>query len=129
MLLGIDTTGAAGDHGHGVPAPTTTTSPSAATAAPKSKTVKTTLIAVERTVLTLLSVAVSILIPEFASIMAVLGSTFSFLLCIIGPVSAKIALAGGLRRCGLGDGVLLVVSVGMAVWGTICAFESAAPVP
>ncbi|TFK94290.1 hypothetical protein K466DRAFT_476675 [Polyporus arcularius HHB13444] len=124
MFLGIDTAGASGDHGHGVPAPT-----SSIAAAPKSKSLKTTLIAVERTVLTLLSVAVSILIPEFASIMAVLGSTFSFLLCIIGPVSAKIALTGGLRRCGLWDGGLLVVSIGMAVWGTICAFQSAAPVP
>ncbi len=124
MFLGIDTAGASGDHGHGVPAPT-----SSIAAAPKSKSLKTTLIAVERTVLTLLSVAVSILIPEFASIMAVLGSTFSFLLCIIGPVSAKIALTGGLRRCGVCDGGLLVVSIGMAVWGTICAFQSAAPVP
>ncbi|RPD63024.1 hypothetical protein L227DRAFT_651309 [Lentinus tigrinus ALCF2SS1-6] len=125
MLLGIDTTGAVGDHVHGVPAPTS----SALAAGTKAKFMKTVLIAVERTVLTLLSVAVSILIPEFASVMAVLGSTFSFLLCIIGPVSAKVALAGGVRRCGLWDGVLLVVSTGMAVWGTMCAFESAAPVP
>ncbi|KAI0724468.1 transmembrane amino acid transporter protein-domain-containing protein [Cerioporus squamosus] len=131
MLLGIETTGVPGDHGHGVPVPTSSTAAAAAAAAAasKSKSVKTILIAVERTVLTLLSVAVSILVPEFASVMAVLGSTFSFLLCIIGPVSAKIALTGGLRRCGLWDGVLLVVSIAMAVWGTICAFESAAPVP
>ena len=127
MLLGIDTTGAAGDHG--VPAPSSSNPSSSPSPSPKSQTVKTTLIALERTVLTVLSVGVSIAIPEFASVMAVLGSTFSFLLCIIGPVAAKIALTGGLRRCGLGDGLLLGVSVGMAVWGTVCAFESAAEVP
>ena len=123
MLLGIDTTGAAGDHGVPAPAPAPTSGPSPS---PKSQTLKTALIALERTVLTLLSVGVSIAIPEFASVMAVLGSTFSFLLCIIGPVSAKVALAGG---CGVWDGLLLATSSAMALWGTACAFMSAAPVP
>ena len=120
MILGIDTSGLAPpDH-----APAPSSSPSAP--APKHPKLRGTLVALERTVLTLLSVAVSILIPEFASVMAVLGSTFSFLLCIIGPVSAKVALAGG---CGVWDGLLLATSSAMALWGTACAFMSAAPVP
>ncbi|KAI0361716.1 hypothetical protein OH77DRAFT_1516648 [Trametes cingulata] len=141
VILGIDTSGVSSpDHGGSAPAlPTSTTSP--LRKSPKS--LKTLLIALERTVLTLLAVAVSILVPEFASIMAVLGSTFSFVLCVIGPVSAKVSLSGGstaaagagarwdgwVRRCGVWDGTLLVVSTGMAVWGTVCAFLSATPVP
>ncbi|CDO72322.1 hypothetical protein BN946_scf184977.g19 [Trametes cinnabarina] len=145
VLLGIDTSGVAqaDAHGHG-----TTTLPSSSSPlrnAPKA--LKRTLIAVERTALTLLAVAVSILVPEFASVMAVLGSTFSFVLCIIGPVVAKIALggvglelggvaarvgdgvSGWVKRCGVWDWALLVGSTAMAVWGTICAFMSATPVP
>ena len=124
MLLGIDTSGSGpSDHGHGPSSSTPSPSPSTPS---KQHQVKTLFVAVERTLLTLLSVAVSILIPEFASVMAVLGSTFSFLLCIIGPVSAKVALAGG---CGVWDGLLLATSSAMALWGTACAFMSAAPVP
>ncbi|KAL1952046.1 hypothetical protein VTO73DRAFT_1195 [Trametes versicolor] len=140
VILGIDTSGVApsSDHGGG---PSTTTLP--VTASPLRKSplaVKAALIALERSVLTLLAVAISILVPEFASVMAVLGSTFSFVLCVIGPVSAKIALAGvgvaaggGVggwwRRCGWWDGLLLVVSASMAVWGTVCAFTTVAEVP
>ena len=110
MILGID---AASDL-----APSST--------APASHKVKTVLVAVERMVLALLSVAVSILVPQFASIMAVLGSTFSFLLCVIGPLSAKIALSGGLRRSSGRDVALLAVTASMALWGTFCAFQTAA---
>ncbi|OJT11826.1 Vacuolar amino acid transporter 1 [Trametes pubescens] len=142
VILGIDTSGVApsstSDHGHG---PSTTTpngfpiAPSPLRKSPPA--VKAALIALERSVLTLLAVAVSILVPEFASVMAVLGSTFSFVLCVIGPVSAKVALAGAgggvgggwWRRCQWWDGLLLVVSASMAVWGTICAFTTVAPVP
>ncbi|KAI9062988.1 hypothetical protein FKP32DRAFT_1628555 [Trametes sanguinea] len=144
VLLGIDTSGvshAADAHAHSTTTLPSTSSPLRHT----PKAVKRALIAVERTALTLLAVAVSILVPEFASVMAVLGSTFSFVLCVIGPVAAKVALegvglAGGgegvvaglggwVRRCGVWDWVLLVGSTLMAVWGTICAFMSAAPVP
>lgn len=131
MLLGIDTAGSSSGDAHG-PAPTSSASafPSSSPSTQSSKpNVKALFVALERTLLTLAAVAVSILVPEFASIMAVLGSTFSFVLCIIGPVSAKLALEGGLRRRVWSDGALLVVSTGMAVWGTICAFASAAPVP
>ncbi|KAI0335356.1 hypothetical protein GY45DRAFT_1317300 [Cubamyces sp. BRFM 1775] len=159
VILGIDTSGVSDPHaaastdngGHSG----TTTLPTASSPLRRSpKALKTALIALERAVLTALAVAVSILVPEFASVMAVLGSTFSFVLCVIGPVSAKIALggagdsagfgsAGGLlgygyagaqsggwwARCGVWDGALLVVSTAMAVWGTVCAFASAAPPP
>ncbi|KAI0094699.1 transmembrane amino acid transporter protein-domain-containing protein [Irpex rosettiformis] len=77
---------------------------------------------IERALLTSFSVAVSILVPEFSSMMAFLGSFSAFLICVIGPVSAKVALAG---RCGLWDGVLLVTAVAMAAWGTGAAFWSA----
>lgn len=53
--------------------------------------------------------------------MAFLGSFSAFLLCVIGPISAKAALAG---RLTIGDGILLVMGVIMAVWGTITAFAA-----
>ncbi|KZT06885.1 uncharacterized protein LAESUDRAFT_743205 [Laetiporus sulphureus 93-53] len=68
---------------------------------------------VERTLFTICSVTVSICVPEFSSTMAFLGAFSSFLLCVIGPVSAKVALA---RHCTSG----LI----MATWGTIAAFWS-----
>ncbi|KAI0662739.1 transmembrane amino acid transporter protein-domain-containing protein [Cubamyces menziesii] len=137
VILGIDTSGISPSDPH-APATAdngghsgTTTLPTASLPLRKSpKALKTVLIALERAVLTALAVAVSILVPEFASVMAVLGSTFSFVLCVIGPVSAKIALGGGDGSgCGMWDGVLLVVSTVMAVWGTVCAFMSATPTP
>ena len=124
MAFGLDTSGAApGDHGAPAHAPSAPASASAPTTPPGQ--LKQTLITAERVALTLLSVAVSVLVPEFASVMAVLGSTFSFVLCIIGPVCAKGALAGGVRRCGAWDAIVLAVSGGMAVWGTVCAFATA----
>jgi vesicular inhibitory amino acid transporter len=84
-------------------------------------TLKRILTVVERVVLTLLSVAVSILVPEFSSVMAFLGSFSAFMLCVIGPVSAKSALAG---RWSVWDVLLLIVAVIMAVWGTVAAFWS-----
>ncbi|KAJ7156133.1 transmembrane amino acid transporter protein-domain-containing protein, partial [Mycena filopes] len=74
---------------------------------------------VQRVVMTLLSVAVSILVPEFSAAMAFLGSFSAFVLCVIGPIAAKIALE---RRCGVFDGVVMLLAVGMAVWGTGAAF-------
>ena len=122
MAFGLDTSGAApGDHG--APAHAPSASASAPTTPPGQ--LKQTLITAERVALTLLSVAVPVLVPEFASVMAVLGSTFSFVLCIIGPVCAKVALAGGVRRCGAWDALVLAVSGAMAVWGTVCAFATA----
>lgn len=55
--------------------------------------------------------------------MAFLGSFSAFLLCVIGPVSAKIVLTG---RCGLWDAILLVLATIMATWGTVAALWSTA---
>lgn len=77
------------------------------------------LVVVERIVFALMAVAASIFVPEFSAMMAFLGSFSAFLLCVIGPVSAKVALAG---KCSLLDATLLLVAVLMAVWGTIAAF-------
>lgn len=76
---------------------------------------------VERALFTLCSVTVSIFLPDFSSMMAFLGAFTSFLLCIIGPVSAKAALTG---RCTFWDGCLIAGGVVMATWGTIASFWS-----
>ena len=77
------------------------------------------LIVVERSVFALMAVAFSIFIPEFSAMMAFLGSFSAFLLCVIGPVSAKVALEG---KCSWLDAVLLLMAFVMATWGTIDAF-------
>ena len=80
---------------------------------------KKALAVMQRICITLLSVGVSILIPEFSSMMAFLGSFSAFMLAVVGPVLAKVAIAG---RCGSVDGAIIVVGVVMAVWGTLAAF-------
>lgn len=54
--------------------------------------------------------------------MAFLGSFSAFMMCVIGPVSAKIMLGG---RCSVFDGGLLTLGVCMAIWGTVAGFLSA----
>ncbi|KAF7373238.1 Aa-trans domain-containing protein [Mycena sanguinolenta] len=76
----------------------------------------------QRISVTLLSVAVSILVPEFSAAMAFLGSFSAFVLCVIGPITAKVALE---RRCGVFDGLVLVLALVMGVWGTGAAFLDA----
>jgi vesicular inhibitory amino acid transporter len=44
------------------------------------------------------------------------------MICVIGPISAKIALEG---RCGLVDVSLLAIAIVMATWGTLAAFWAA----
>ena len=51
--------------------------------------------------------------------MAFLGSFSAFLLCVIGPISAKIALT---NACSFLDAFMLVAGVVMAAWGTATAF-------
>ncbi|KAJ7619383.1 transmembrane amino acid transporter protein-domain-containing protein [Roridomyces roridus] len=85
-------------------------------------TLRGALFVVQRVGVTLLSVAVSILVPEFSAAMAFLGSFSAFVLCVIGPVAAKVAING---RCGMLDGLLMAVAVVMAVWGTWAAFLEA----
>lgn len=57
--------------------------------------------------------------------MAILGAFAAFILCVIGPVTAKVVLEGK-GKCGLFDAFLLVVGGVMAVWGTAAACWSAA---
>ncbi|KIM85422.1 hypothetical protein PILCRDRAFT_5729 [Piloderma croceum F 1598] len=55
-------------------------------------TLKRLFIIVERITFMLLSVGVSILISEFSSVMAFLGSLSAFILCVIGPVYGRVLL-------------------------------------
>ncbi|TFK40992.1 transmembrane amino acid transporter protein-domain-containing protein [Crucibulum laeve] len=83
--------------------------------------IKRVLAVLQRVFMTVMSVMISILVPEFSAMMAFLGSFSAFLLCIVGPVSAKVAITG---RCGLFDGFIIALGVIMAVWGTVAAFLS-----
>ncbi|KAF5374800.1 hypothetical protein D9758_000114 [Tetrapyrgos nigripes] len=64
----------------------------------------------QRVTITLLSVAVSIAVPEFDAMMGFLGAFSAFMICIVGPIAAKVALE---RKCGAMDFVILVVAVVM----------------
>ncbi|KAI0704895.1 transmembrane amino acid transporter protein-domain-containing protein, partial [Cytidiella melzeri] len=124
IMLGIETSGGSPDD-HGVSSSTSKPQDSTdgtSAAYQQKHSIKQILTAIERALLTGLSVAVSILIPEFSSMMAFLGSFSAFLICVIGPVSAKMALTG---KYGLWDILLLVSAIVMAVWGTGAAFWSA----
>ncbi|KAG9100534.1 hypothetical protein FRC06_004039 [Ceratobasidium sp. 370] len=77
--------------------------------------------AIERIVLALAVVLVAILFPAFGAVMAFLGAFSAFMLCVIGPICAKAALA---RRIGVVDGVLLAIAVVMAAAGTWVAFAT-----
>jgi vesicular inhibitory amino acid transporter len=79
------------------------------------------LIIFERVAFTLFSVGVSILVPEFSSVMAFLGSFSAFVICVIGPILAKMMLS---RRAEMLDTVILSIATVMAVWGTLAAFWS-----
>ena len=57
--------------------------------------------------MTLLSVIVSILIPEFDSVMAFLGSFAAFLICVIGPLTAKAWIVG---HFSVRDAMLIIVA-------------------
>lgn len=121
ILLGLDSTSSPDAHGH---TSTTKSSQTPTPATPQHQTnttLKRVFLIIERTAFVLLAVAVSILVPEFSSMMAILGSFAAFILGVIGPVSAKVALEG---RCGWVDMGLLVMGGVMAVWGTAAAFWS-----
>lgn len=121
IILGIDT-GSQSPDDHGAPSKSDTTN-SSASPSDKRAALKHFFTIIERAIFTVVSVAVSILVPEFSSMMAFLGSFSAFLLCVIGPVSAKVALN---RHCSLFDGVLLGFAIIMAAWGTAAAFWSTA---
>lgn len=82
---------------------------------------KKILVALERIMVPAMSILVSILVPQFSSLMAFLGSFSAFVICVIGPISAKVAMTG---RCEWSDAALLGVSTLMAVWGTLSAFSA-----
>ncbi|SJL05997.1 uncharacterized protein ARMOST_09333 [Armillaria ostoyae] len=77
---------------------------------------------IQRVAITLLSVGVSVLVPDFSAVMAFLGSFSAFLIVVIGPIGAHIAIKGS---CGVFDAVAVGLAVVMAVWGTAAAFLSA----
>ena len=87
----------------------------------KTRLVKNILIVIERSVFACLTVAVSIFIPEFGSMMAFVGSFSAFVLCVIGPVAAKMALE---RRFAAQDVGLMIFAVVSAAWGTVAAFAA-----
>ena len=72
--------------------------------------------------MTLLAVGVSISVPDFSALMAFLGSFSAFMICVIGPIGANIAISG---KCTFFDGLTLGLATIMAVWGTVAAFLSA----
>ncbi|KLO16986.1 hypothetical protein SCHPADRAFT_868718 [Schizopora paradoxa] len=122
ILLGLEHGNANGADDHG----TTTTNTNSESRETQKSThrqylLKDILTVVERSAFTCLAVAVSILLPDFSSMMAFLGSFSAFMLCVIGPLSAKGALNG---RLGLSDSILLAIGVVMAIWGTIAAFAA-----
>ncbi|KAF9654342.1 hypothetical protein BDM02DRAFT_3085571, partial [Thelephora ganbajun] len=69
---------------------------------------------IQRTLMTFMAVAVSIAVPEFSSMMGILGSLFAFLMCVIGPISVKIAT----EKCTKWDALMMMTGVAMASWGT-----------
>lgn len=117
MILGIETGTRASLDDHGVKA----TPETEETHSTKNAALKSTFTVMERTLFTVVSVATSIMVPDFSSMMAFLGAFTSFLLCVIGPISAKMALTG---ECKFWDIVLLCLAVIMAAWGTFAAFWS-----
>lgn len=123
IILGIDT-GSESPDDHGAAAKPSDVSPDDALAKSKGRrALRRIFTIIERTLIASLAVAVSIIVPEFDSVMAFLGSFSAFLICVIGPLLAKAELTGRLR---FWDVTLLLVAVVMAAWGTGAAFWSAA---
>lgn len=121
MILGIDSgSGTADEHG-AKPSMHDPEAPRSVVHSRRHRARHGLLTLVERALFTFCSVAVSIFLPDFSSMMAFLGAFTSFLLCVIGPVSAQVALTG---RCTLWDGFLIASGVVMATWGTIASFWS-----
>ncbi|KAI0274695.1 transmembrane amino acid transporter protein-domain-containing protein [Gloeopeniophorella convolvens] len=86
-----------------------------------NRSLKRILIVCERVALVCLSVTVSILVPDFGSIMAILGSFTVFVMCVLGPVAAKMCLE---KRMPIHDVTIFTTALVMAAWGTAAAFWS-----
>ena len=67
----------------------------------------------------ILATLVAIYVPGFSSLMAFLGAFSAFLICILGPIAAKVAIEG---RCGTVDAIQFAVVLMMMVWGTLASF-------
>ncbi|KAK0220683.1 transmembrane amino acid transporter protein-domain-containing protein [Armillaria fumosa] len=74
---------------------------------------------VQRLSITFLTVAVSIIVPDFGRVTELMGSFSAFLIVVICPIGAKMAIA---RTCGFFDILVLGISFLMGTWGTITAF-------
>ncbi|KAF8481230.1 transmembrane amino acid transporter protein-domain-containing protein [Russula ochroleuca] len=85
-----------------------------------NRSLRRVLIACERISIVCLTVVVSILVPNFGTVMAILGSFSVFVLCVIGPIAAKMSLGDTT----IVDVVILTSSIVMALWGTVAAFWS-----
>ncbi|KAJ7130062.1 transmembrane amino acid transporter protein-domain-containing protein [Mycena crocata] len=83
------------------------------------KNIKRGLRILQRICVTLLSVMMSVLVPEFSETLAFLGCSSAFMLCIIGPIAAKASITG---KCGMIDRGIMVLSMAMAIWGTTALF-------
>jgi len=70
---------------------------------------------IQRILMAFIAVAVSIAVPEFSSMVGILGNVFSFLMCVIGPICAKVAIE---KKCTKFDALMLSIGVAMASWGT-----------
>ncbi|EJD38806.1 hypothetical protein AURDEDRAFT_172125 [Auricularia subglabra TFB-10046 SS5] len=79
------------------------------------------LIVLERTALVAAVAVVAVLLPDFSASMAFLGSFSAFVLCVLGPIMAKVGVE---ERVGVLDVVWLAISTAMA--GTAVAFFAAA---
>ncbi|TRM65793.1 transmembrane amino acid transporter protein-domain-containing protein [Schizophyllum amplum] len=82
----------------------------------------------QRVVVTCLAVLVSIIVPEFSAMMAFLGAFSAFMLCVIGPIAARLALeaqdgkqaAQEGKRWGVRSAIdigLVLMALAMAGWG------------
>ena len=71
---------------------------------------------IQRILMAFMAVAVSIAVPEFSSMLGILGNVFSFLLCIIGPLCAKMVIEKNLTKF---DVSMMLIGVAMASGGTI----------
>lgn len=73
----------------------------------------------QRIFVTTLSIMVSIMIPDFSSTMAFIGSFSAFMISIVGPVLASVMID---KRSSHFDWLIIVVGTIMAIWGTIATF-------
>ncbi|KAJ7786003.1 transmembrane amino acid transporter protein-domain-containing protein [Mycena metata] len=81
--------------------------------------VKKALRILQRICLTLLSVMMSILVPGFSEILAFVGCSSAFILCVVGPLAVNASMSG---KCGVLDGLIMTSALVMAVWGTVALF-------